>query len=316
MSTIFDGNEPISITYLAQKTPLSHQLSRSRSTQQVSAFTNTTRGFASDGIGISVLAGQAVGVYRNLMHSRVFGLLGLVLSLCATTAFGTDEPKDSSRGKPPVFDIVLPVYPFEALLHNRKGKVELECLFTRQGQLVSAKVTNKTDADFAGAALAYADAFIPAMLLWAAKPGEGLLQFNQTIEFSEEEEHTAFRPLAAPSKAALIIIGELQRNPAWKGYSTGKMLDRPLEVVSQVAPVFPLQLVNQVESGTAMIEFFVDEKGFAEVPRVVSASDPAFGYAACQCISVWKFKPPLKGGKPTVVKVRVPVMFSLAGKPK
>jgi TonB family protein len=250
------------------------------------------------------------------MHSRFVSRLGLTLLLCATTALGVDESQ-RDFGLSDVLSDALPVYPFEALLQGRTGKANLECLFNRQGQLVGAKVTNSTDLDFVGAALAWADIFNSKHVLRAAKnanPGEGLLQYSQTIDFREKAGREVLLPLAAPTDSAMRIIAKLRKDPAWKGYSTGKMLDHPLEVVSQLAPVFPLQLVGKAESGTAMIEFFVDEDGSAVLPRVVSASDPAFGFAACQSIATWKFKPPLKRGIPTVLKVRVPVMFSLAGK--
>lgn len=62
-------------------------------------------------------------------------------------------------------------------------------------------------------------------------------------------------------------------------------------------------------NGEALIETFIDEFGYTQLPRIISASDPAFGYAACQAIAGWQFEPPLKDGKPVVVKVRIPVEF-------
>ncbi|MCC6414614.1 MAG: TonB family protein, partial [Opitutaceae bacterium] len=61
----------------------------------------------------------------------------------------------------------------------------------------------------------------------------------------------------------------------------------------------------------AVIDFLVDENGIAQLPQVVSASDPAFGYAACQAIAAWRFKPPTRNGKGVAVQVRVPVGFKL-----
>jgi len=60
-----------------------------------------------------------------------------------------------------------------------------------------------------------------------------------------------------------------------------------------------------VTTGEAVIEVLVDEDGHAWLPRIVSATDEAFGYAAVQA-AAWWFEPPMAGGKPVVVRARVP----------
>jgi outer membrane biosynthesis protein TonB len=45
------------------------------------------------------------------------------------------------------------------------------------------------------------------------------------------------------------------------------------------------------------------------LPRIISATDPAFGFAAAQAVFGWQFKPPTKGGQPVVTKVRIPFGF-------
>jgi outer membrane biosynthesis protein TonB len=42
----------------------------------------------------------------------------------------------------------------------------------------------------------------------------------------------------------------------------------------------------------------------------MSASEPAFGYAAIQAVAFWRFEPPLAKGKPVVVRARVPFNFN------
>jgi len=53
----------------------------------------------------------------------------------------------------------------------------------------------------------------------------------------------------------------------------------------------------------------IDLEGRARLPRVVAASDPAFGYAAVQAISDWRFEPPTVKGETVVVRARVPFSF-------
>jgi len=74
-------------------------------------------------------------------------------------------------------------------------------------------------------------------------------------------------------------------------------------------PVYPLRLREERPAGEAVIEFIIDRDGRARLPRVVSATQEAFGWAAAAAISQWVFAPPLRKGEPTEVRVSVPVGF-------
>ena len=88
----------------------------------------------------------------------------------------------------------------------------------------------------------------------------------------------------------------------------GRDLDHRLKPVITHSPCFPRGDLK-VDEGDAVVEFLVDEEGRVCVPRVVSASDPAFGYAAVQAVSTWRFEPPVSKGKPGVARVSVPFEF-------
>src|SRR5208283_2959640 len=88
-------------------------------------------------------------------------------------------------------------------------------------------------------------------------------------------------------------------------------LDAPLMPLSRRSPFFPLALRGKVEHGEAVIEMLVDEEGRVRLPRIVEATDPAFGYAAVQAAAQWLFEHPQSGGKPAVVRVRVPFSFEV-----
>ena len=75
------------------------------------------------------------------------------------------------------------------------------------------------------------------------------------------------------------------------------------------SPAFPVALRGSVDRGAAKVEVLVDEEGYARLPRVVEASDPAFGYAAVQAVSHWTFSPPKAGGKPVVARLQLPFAF-------
>jgi TonB family protein len=82
-----------------------------------------------------------------------------------------------------------------------------------------------------------------------------------------------------------------------------------LKPLSQRPPRFPLALDGKVATGEALIEFLVDEEGRARLPRIKSRSDEAFGYAAMQGVSSWRFEVPTYGGRAAIVRVQVPVTF-------
>lgn len=59
-----------------------------------------------------------------------------------------------------------------------------------------------------------------------------------------------------------------------------------------------------------MVDVIVDGEGYVRLPKIVSATDPAFGYAAVQAISQWRFEAPKVHGKATPVRVRAPFEFN------
>jgi TonB family protein len=88
-------------------------------------------------------------------------------------------------------------------------------------------------------------------------------------------------------------------------------LDRPLRAKKQPAPAFPVRMLKSGAEGAAVIEFFLNEYGEPRLPRVLSATNPAFGYAAAHAVSQWRFEPPTVDGQPVVMRVAVPFQFRL-----
>jgi len=242
--------------------------------------------------------------------ARFIGL-ALILLGCEPEALGA---KGTNRD----FDwgsltemIPMPVYPFDALLHKKHGTVALECTVDPQGRLLHATVLKSDGPEFVGATLAYLEPMAFSVPAKAAKNSEGKPLISYEITFDESKCEGAHRLMTCPSDSAKRIVAALREDPTGKQFSRVKMLDEALVPIARAAPFFPLSLREKASTGSAVIEFYIDEDGRAVLPRIVSASDEAFGYAACQSINGWRFKPPLRGGKPTVVKVRTPVDFTL-----
>ena len=241
------------------------------------------------------------------MHHRACVRIGLLFlaSLCATVC----HAKIPKLRDLPV--VATPVYPYDALIQKREGMAVLECILNTKGQLVDISVVSSDGSDFSGAALAYADVRNYASDVEQMRPGEEFIKINLRIFFRETKDWAMYQSPAAPTESAMWFVRKLRRDPTGKFLTPANQLDHNLEPVSQKAPVFPSLLRDKTKSGSALIEVCIDKSGDVILPRIISATDPAFGYAACQGISEWKFKPPLKKGRQTVTRVRIPVDFDL-----
>jgi TonB family protein len=203
---------------------------------------------------------------------------------------------------PPKFRTrVKPVYPFELLRDGVAGAARVGCFIDQNGAIVNAQAVQATRPEFGAALVAAVEASTFAM---ATNEGEPI---PTILAFVHEFSHRA--PNAAEVCADEELLDRVRRRP--RTLSRPAELDEPLRPKTQVAPTFPLALRRRDVEGTATVEFVLDERGRARVPRILSASDPAFGYAAVQAVVQWEFEPPTVKGTPALVKVIVPFTFSL-----
>jgi TonB family protein len=86
-------------------------------------------------------------------------------------------------------------------------------------------------------------------------------------------------------------------------------LDERPKTVRQDSPVYPRALKDDSLTGQAEIEFIVGADGRVHYPRIVSATQEDFGWAAATAIAQWQFQPPTKDGKHVDVRMTVPVLF-------
>lgn len=207
---------------------------------------------------------------------------------------------------PEPVNTMFPVFPFEEALKSTRGKVKIAFLVGTDGTVVAAKAVESTQPEFARAALAAIDAwqFQPARKKDGTPCGAAL-----AIEY-EFSLRSGDAPL---SDSAQDILRTLRKNAGAK-FASWKELDAPPKPLSRRPPVYPSGLRAAGRDGEATIEFFIDEQGDAQLPRIASATAPEFGYAAAQAVATWRFTPPQRGGKPAIVRVQVPVAFHLNDK--
>ncbi len=75
-------------------------------------------------------------------------------------------------------------------------------------------------------------------------------------------------------------------------------------------PEYPKSLVKSGVEGNAVIHMRIAVNGSIQDPRIVSASDPAFGDAALEAFRQWRFYPCVKNGVPIETSVELPVAFA------
>ena len=81
--------------------------------------------------------------------------------------------------------------------------------------------------------------------------------------------------------------------------------------VHQEQPVYPAELLEQRIEGFAVVAFLVELDGTTSQCQVAKASDVAFGEAAREAISKWRFSAPEFSGKRGPIAMRLPVDFTL-----
>lgn len=197
---------------------------------------------------------------------------------------------------------VRAVYPYAMLTDGREGKATIRYIVDEEGHVSTATVTSATDPAFGLALLAAVEQFTYEPALKGGRPSKAVLAFTQ--EFNRDERFQ----IVSPEDLALVRLE--QKRPA--AIVPLSELDEPLTPVSRRPPRFPLSRLQDGAAGQALIEFLVDEDGRARLPRIVSASEEAFGYAAMQSVASWRFNPPTRGGRAVVARAKVPVNFSLA----
>jgi TonB family protein len=193
-----------------------------------------------------------------------------------------------------------PVFPWEALVAHRTGSATATFLVDERGEVSAAAVSSATSPEFGKALLAAVDLFHYEPALKAGRPNKSVVSYHEDFSLrpgigpiSEEDEALVRRELSSP--ATILAWAQLDASP---------------EQISRRPAVFPHGgLPKNCSEGSATIEFLIDEEGRVRLPRIVTATEPAFGYAAVQAASRWRYEPPKRAGRPVIVRGRETIHF-------
>lgn len=201
----------------------------------------------------------------------------------------------------------FPVYPFEALRAKQQAKFVILLLVDPTGSVIEARIKDEVSAAFAGAARAMA-------AMWEFEPARKAdgaachAMIGIELDFKPDGRGSAPVP-----DTAMQILRELARSEP-RIVEAGDLDAIPKEVTNRRIP-FPLGLRAQKVEGEAVVEFYIDREGDAQLPRVISATNDEFAHSAALAAACWRFEPPKKEGKSVVARVRRPVRFTLKDEP-
>jgi TonB family protein len=193
-----------------------------------------------------------------------------------------------------------PVWPFERAMAGEGGEATVTFTVTETGAVREVSVRDATRPEF-GAALA------AAVASWG---------FDRPIDQDHAVavklmKHAVFKaiPPDAPADSGPIarLVAAMRRGEV----GTARGLDEKLMPLYRVSPTYPAALkTTGAPAGQAIVEFVIDRDGRVWLPRIVSATEPAFGWSAATAITQWVFKAPHRGGELVDVKVRIPFRFA------
>jgi TonB family protein len=192
-----------------------------------------------------------------------------------------------------------PVYPRSALLEGRAETVQVGFLVGPTGRVVQTRVISGDHEDLRGAAVAAVHTFEFEPARRGGEPCGALLNMKFTFKRSSESD----AEYTTETKRLLRLLGK--RPERLVELSQLDELPKPLHRQSPVRPPH-LRLAEPV---TIEVEFIINQRGAAELPRFKGDVDPALGFAAVQAVDSWQFLPPRVDGKTVDARAVVPIIF-------
>jgi TonB family protein len=81
----------------------------------------------------------------------------------------------------------------------------------------------------------------------------------------------------------------------------------------QMASFYPPDALRQRRTGRAVIRCTVDRSGLLSDCEVVSASEPAFGFATLRISGFFRARPATRDGEPVEGSITLPVVWKIGG---
>lgn len=195
-----------------------------------------------------------------------------------------------------------PIYPRQALMDGREGRVEVGFLVGPNGTVLKAEPIEGKHEDLVGASIAAVYTFLFDPSLREGQPCGALL--NMTFDFKMSSSGDA---LYTPEMSRLLDA--LENDP--ECFHPLDQLDQMPQPLYRRAPVQP-PLMELDEAVTVKVDFIINRRGAAELPVARGEIDPLLAFAATQAVSSWQFIPPMIDGEVVDARAVVPIVFQPA----
>ncbi len=184
------------------------------------------------------------------------------------------------------------------------GEARVVICVDASGRLTDLLVSGYTDK-------AFADEAVRALRQWtytpASRNGEPIgVRLELRFDFSAPGRVVSMMAMEA---ADVLVRSFVPTTMVTRICQPGE-LDRPVAAVQTVEPPHPgLVPGAPTQTGSTVIDFYVDENGQARMPVVVRATHEDYAQAAVSALNQWRFAPPTRHGQPVAVRVQQEFIF-------
>jgi TonB family protein len=200
-----------------------------------------------------------------------------------------------------------PVYPYDLLLGRVKGTAKVTFAIDPEGFPHVVKLLSASSPEFGASTSAMIEAwrFEPAKK--EGKPCWAVL--------GREEKFGGWSGGDFPmNESAERLLSILRKDPS-KIVTDYKSLDSPVKGRFTPSPVVPESVLRANVGAQAVIDFIVDHAGHAQLPQIISATNPDFGWAAATAVGRWQYTAPSQNGRAVDLRIRVPLVYSPTNPP-
>ncbi|MFY9924478.1 MAG: TonB family protein [Opitutaceae bacterium] len=216
----------------------------------------------------------------------------------------TKLPKEFQYDEPPKPLVIgAPVYPYELLAQKIKGRATVTFAIAPSGRTASIAVVSASRPEFGAAAAAMVAAWTFEPAIKDGRPSWAILRREQVFDRDD--------PSFPVSESALRLLRDLKKTPC-PVLTDARLLDAPIKGTYQPSPIVPQSVAEAKAPANATIEFIVDHAGHAQLPRIVTATNPDFAWAAATAVGRWQFTAPTVKGRPADVLVSIPMNYEPA----
>ncbi len=72
----------------------------------------------------------------------------------------------------------------------------------------------------------------------------------------------------------------------------------------------PAETIKKSSSDQVLLEFYVDQKGFVQLPRIISSPQDFVAWLILTEVKRWQFQPPMLKDKPVITKLQLPIQLN------